>query len=185
MGAQRVRRMFDRVKQTSNPIRSIAELSLLSRSRSADRRLEALVRMRHQIETGGRRPGYLAAARRLVTDGDNDCRWQALIVVGEFIDVDPVAVWQVVRRHGGSPDDDMRMGVATVLLEHLLERNRPRYERLVRREIAAGKSRFADTLASCWDLGLTGRRLPNKRLHPTAPARSRKRLDSRARGRRG
>jgi hypothetical protein len=115
--------------------------------------------MRHQIETDGRlRTGYFSVARRLVRDPDNDCRWQALIVVGEFIDSNPRGVWQVVRRHGASDDADMRMGVATVLLEHLLERDRRRYERLVPKEISAGKALFKHTLAVCWDLGPGGRR---------------------------
>jgi hypothetical protein len=78
----------------------------------------------------------------------------------------------------------MRMGVATVLLEHLLERNRRRYERLVRREIAAGKTLFADTLGSCWDLGPTAR-LPNSRLHPTAASRRRGSSEIMVNGRRG
>ena len=97
MGPKRIHKMFRLVERTDVRC-TVEKIATLARSRSAQRRLEALVRMRHQIRTGGPRVGYLAVARRLVADPDNDCRWQALIVVGEFIDVKPSAVWQVVRR---------------------------------------------------------------------------------------
>ena len=55
-----------------------------------------------------------------------------------------------MKQFGGSPDEDTRTAVATVLLEHLIERAGPRA--LVRaHELVVRSSRFADTLKMCWD----------------------------------
>ena len=98
-----------------------AELRRLTANPVALGRLRALWLMRRQIEERGLRAAYLKLARPLIADEDNDCRWQALIVVGEFIETQPEEVWRVVRKYGASPDEDMREAVACVLLEHLLE----------------------------------------------------------------
>jgi hypothetical protein len=89
---------------------------------------------------------YSRLARPLVADADNDCRWQALIVLGEFVPSDPEAVWPVVLRYGDHSDPDMRSGVATVLLEHLLEHHFVRYWPRVRRMVRQSPTRFGDTL---------------------------------------
>lgn len=85
-------------------------------------RLFGLALARKRIEAGDDPSEYYEFARRLVADADNDCRWQAVIVVGELVDSDPEAVWDVVEQFGDSPDSDMRTAVATVLLEELLDR---------------------------------------------------------------
>ena len=123
--------------------------------------------MHHQMVRTGRRPlAYLAIAKSLVADRDNNCRWQALIVIGDFVNTKPDAVWTVVKRYGDSTNADLRMGVAVCLLEHLLEHRRAHYERLVFREIAAGRHRFADALGSCRDLdpGSAAKRRRDKRI---------------------
>jgi hypothetical protein len=60
-------------------------------------------------------PGHPAA------EGGTDPRWQAIIAVSEFIEDHPEPVWSFIVRWGSSPDDDLRMAVATCLLERLLE----------------------------------------------------------------
>jgi hypothetical protein len=147
--------MFSRIARSRRTL-SLSALDSLSRSASADRRLEALVRIREQTAEGGVRRGYLAIARRLIGDADDDCRWQALIVAGEFIPSEPEAVWQLVRRYGSSDDRDMRAAVATILLEHLLERRRARYRRLVEAEIRKGNRQLEDTFARCWTFARPG-----------------------------
>src|ERR1700674_5907069 len=71
-----------------------------------------------------------------VSDGEDDSRWQAIIEVGEFIDVEPEAVWQFIERWGAHPNEDLRSAIATCLLEHLLERHFhlffPRVQHIVR-----------------------------------------------------
>ena len=110
----------------------------------------SLLLMRKQIREKGLRTAYFDLARKMVEDTTNNCRWQALIVIGEFIETDPEAVWPVVCRYGVSEDDDMRAGVATVLLEHLLEHHQDSYAEEVER-LSAESPLFADTRDRCWD----------------------------------
>jgi hypothetical protein len=128
-------------------------LAKLAASRSPAERLRSLRVMRKQIDDGRRPEDYLPLARPLVGDADNDCRWQALIVVGESIGSDPEAVWGVVCEHGASGDEDMRVGVASVLLEHLLEHHFDEYLPRLAERIGAGCPMLADTLGRCWAFG--------------------------------
>ena len=129
---------------------SFQSIDRLSRSRKAVDRLFALSVIRDRIAQLGLQPKYLRVARRMIADQDNDCRWQALIVVGEFIRSEPEAVWRVVRQYGSSMDQDMRTGVATVLLEHLFEVY-PRYRAEAARVILKGNARLRDTFNMCWN----------------------------------
>lgn len=127
-----------------------ADVEALAQSKQPGDRLLALCAARKRIDAGDSPGLYLEMASRLVADSDNNCRWQAAIVVGESIDTDPEAVWRVVACFGDSPDDDMRDVMATVLLEHLLEHDFDGYMDKVKAEIARGRLGFLDTLASCW-----------------------------------
>lgn len=87
-------------------------------------------------------------------DGDEDPRWQALMRIAEHIEGEPDAVWTFVANWGCHEDDDLRMGVATCLLEHLLEHHFRAIFPLV--ETLCGRSeRFADTFRHCWKFGET------------------------------
>jgi hypothetical protein len=81
-----------------------------------------------------------------------DARWQAIIAVGEFIESEPEAVWEFICRWGCYADEDLRTGIATCLLEHLLEYHFPLYYQRVR-EMALTDPLFADTFLRCWQLG--------------------------------
>jgi hypothetical protein len=131
----------------------LGPLSRLASASRAEERLESLRIMRRQIEAGCRPKDYLDLACHLVGDTDNDCRWQALIVVGEYIETCPDTVWQIVCEHGISQDEDMRDGVATVLLEHLLEHHFDAYFPRLKERIEGGEVLLADTLARCWAFG--------------------------------
>ena len=102
---------------------------------------------------GPMRAEDLLRARALVSHADNDVRWQALIAIAEWIVDQPDEVWPTVVEHGASGDEDMRDGVATVLLEHVLEHHfeayLPRIEQLIRERDAM----YADTLGRCWPFG--------------------------------
>src|SRR4051794_12127373 len=91
---------------------ALSELQRLLGSRRPEQRLLGLVLMRQQLAAGPGARAYLRLARQLILDRDNTCRWQALIVIGEFIGTDPEAVWRVVRRHGRAADADLRAGVS-------------------------------------------------------------------------
>jgi hypothetical protein len=124
----------------------------------ARQRLLALALMRREIAKGASAIEFLPLARGLVEDSDGDCRWQALIVIGESLATNPEEVWLVIRAHGSSEDADLRMGVATILLEDLLENHFEEYFPKIRLEVLRGSARFADTVASCWFDGCEGPR---------------------------
>jgi hypothetical protein len=128
-------------------------LANMATSSDPAQRLLALRRMREQIHTGTSPTDFLSLARPLVADSDNDCRWQALIVVGESVEVAPEIVWDVICEFGGSADEDMRAGVATVLLEHLLEHHLDTYLPKLRQRIESGNALLADTLRQCSAFG--------------------------------
>lgn len=85
-------------------------------------------------------------------DGELDPRWQAIIEVANFIETHPDEVWDFVAEWGGHEQDDLRMAIATCLLEHLLEHH---FEAIFPRVEKAARSNrlFADTFCSCWKFG--------------------------------
>ncbi|MEK6642311.1 MAG: hypothetical protein AABZ08_00250 [Planctomycetota bacterium] len=85
-------------------------------------------------------------------EGKRDPRWQAIIRVGEFVEAQPEPVWEFAHRWGNHAQSDLRMAVATCLLEHLLDRHfELLYPRV--RHAALESPRFADTFDSCWWFG--------------------------------
>lgn len=95
---------------------------------------------------------YFELAKSLISDPHNDCRWQALIVIGEYVESQPEAVWRVIQEFGVSRDEDMRNGIATVLLEHLLEHHLDTYLPKLRKAVRQS-SLLADTLIRCEAFG--------------------------------
>lgn len=99
----------------------------------------------------------LAHAERLLPGvaaphGAPDARWQAIIAIGEFVEREPDAVWQFVRRWGADDDPDVRAAIATGLLEHLLEHHVGTFLPRVEAE-ARSNAAFADTVRRCWAFG--------------------------------
>ena len=84
--------------------------------------------------------------------GKEDPRWQAIIAVGNHVETNPVEVWRFVERWGCHENDDLRMAVATCVLEHLLEHHFdsvfPQVE-----ELAKSDPLFAETVSWCWKFG--------------------------------
>ena len=89
---------------------------------------------------------------RPAPDGQIDPRWQAIIAVGQFIQTEPEAVWAFVERWGKHANDDLRMAIATCLLEHLLEYHFALLFPCVERQVSRSK-RFADTFSHCSKFG--------------------------------
>ncbi len=82
----------------------------------------------------------------------NDPRWQAIIAVGEFVESDPGEVWDFISRWGCHPQQDLRLAVATCLLEHLLELHFGAYFPQVE-QLALSDPLFRDTVRQCWQFG--------------------------------
>jgi hypothetical protein len=82
-------------------------------------------------------------------EGKPDRRWEAIIRVADYIDSRPEEVWRFCLRWGKHPQTDLRMAIACVLLEHLIEQHFELIFPRVRRA-AMQSVRFADTVRSCW-----------------------------------
>ncbi len=93
---------------------------------------------------------YFALAEALIPDRRNTCRWQALIVIGGFIERDPENVWRIICEYGSSNDGDMRTAVAVLLLEELLDWNFRKYFPRAKTRVIGGDRLFAETLSRCW-----------------------------------
>jgi hypothetical protein len=96
----------------------------------------------------------IEAAERLLPGmgapaGGIDPRWQAVIRISEFIESDPQPVWEFVSRWGSDADHDVRMAVATCLLEHLLE-SRFEFCFADMASLAQRDRLFAATVRGCW-----------------------------------
>jgi len=128
----------------------LGDLQGLCRSVHAETRLMGLFLVRREIERLGPKPDYFHLGRTAIDDADNDCRWQGLIIVGEYIPTQALAVWEIIANYGESQDEDMRTGIACVLLEHLLEQDERTY-RPMAEALAARSSLFYKTLGICWN----------------------------------
>lgn len=130
---------------------SVNSLRFMLASSRAHERLTALLIMRRQLRRGQPR-AYLSLARSVVLDLDNNCRWQSLIVVGEFIEYAPEAVWKVAAQHSDSRSSDMRMAVSVLLLEHLLQYDFDTYFQRIVNRIECGAVHMRAMLSCCWGL---------------------------------
>src|SRR6267378_7238627 len=85
-------------------------------------------------------------------DDANDPRWQAIIEVAEFVESEPLQVWEFAKRWGSSDQEDLRLAIATCVLEHLLEHHFellfPKIEAAVR-----GNANLMETLRRCSKFG--------------------------------
>ena len=139
----------------SNLISSISTLSMMCEEPSSDVRLKALIHIRRNIESFGIKDEFFNLALNSIEDSNNNCRWQSLIIIGEFIQTKPEMVWMVVDKYGESPDADMRTAIATVLLEHLLEYHNNKYKKIVEEKVKSSKL-FSDTYSMIWDFNKNG-----------------------------
>jgi hypothetical protein len=89
---------------------------------------------------------------RAAPEGQKDPRWQAIIVIGEFVKEEPEAIWPFVLRWGSHEDEDVRAAIATLLLEHLLEYH---FDLIFPRVQVAARSNkwFGKTTTQCWKFG--------------------------------
>jgi len=85
-------------------------------------------------------------------EDQRDPRWRAIIAVEEYIATEPEAVWDFIRIWGDHPQEDLRLAVATCLLEHLLEYHFTAFFPKVE-QLSASSLFFADTFLTCWRFG--------------------------------
>jgi hypothetical protein len=127
------------------------QLPSLCKSKRVGDRLFALEYMQWLIEKEGPDLELFRLAERMIPDPSNNCRWHAVITVGEMILTYPDRIWRIIKRYGVNRDEDMRVCIGVCLLEHLLELDWPKWSREVR--LMVRRSRFfADTLNCCWSI---------------------------------
>lgn len=97
----------------------LGEIKTLARSTRARDRLRALRVIREQC-LERKLEGHWLVAKSLLRDTNTDVRWQAFIVVGEFMESKPQEVCNIIVTYGASDDEDVRTAVGTVLLEHMI-----------------------------------------------------------------
>nr|WP_309684388.1 hypothetical protein [Armatimonas sp.] len=85
------------------------------------------------------------------SDEVSDPRWQAIITLEPLIESAPEVLWPFIARWGSHPDEDLRMAIATCLLEHLLESHFATYFPRVE-ALAQTNSFFGETFQFCWPL---------------------------------
>jgi hypothetical protein len=129
---------------------SLSKLAEMAASGDVSTRLLALMIARKQIDAGDSPGDYFGFARGLIRDRDNNCRWQAIFVIGESMTTDPDAVWRIIAEYGNSTDEDMRSVIGCALLEELLDLDFEKYFRLSQDQVLNGRHRFLDTIAMCW-----------------------------------
>lgn len=131
---------------------TITEIRELCSSARSDQRLRGLAAMRNQLLDGSPKC-YLKIAEPLLLDRSDRCRWQASIVVGDFLGSDPEAVWGVVDRfvrHGKTRGCDA-LGVAVV--EHLLAQDFSRYFSRLKVLWHDGHDTARELIEYCWAFG--------------------------------
>src|SRR3954471_7630664 len=80
---------------------SMRTLTTMCNSSDKLTRIKAL-RFMFQRSSASTPKAYLTIAERLIPDRSNECRWQALIVVSNFVESDPEDVWRIILKFGNS-----------------------------------------------------------------------------------
>ena len=114
--------------------------------------LNQLFEIRKKIDEGEKPDSFFDLAVANIASTDNDCRWQSLIVLGEFLDAKPEEIWKIILEYGSSDDEDMRTAIATVLLEHYFEHHPDSFEEkfpVIKERIQDGDTNLKFTLRMC------------------------------------
>jgi len=99
-----------------------------------------------------------------VKDNEQDPRWQAIIKIGKYVRSQPEKIWQFTAKWGKHRNEDLRMAVATCLLEHLLQFHFDLIFPKVRYLVFRNRF-FADTFTLCGKFGQTKKADNLKRFH--------------------
>jgi hypothetical protein len=114
---------------------------------SVDDETDGVIDVSQAIERAERiLPGQAAA------EGESDPRWQAIMLIEDFIEEEPDSIWPFILRWGVNHDEDLRTAIGVLLLEDLLEHHFARFFPLVE-EATRRNSNFANTFRKCWKLG--------------------------------
>lgn len=146
----RLSRIMGKVRNSKTP--DVQTIKTDLSSSDSDTRLSALLHIRRSIESSGQQNELFELAKIHITDSDNDCRWQSIIIIGQFLDNRQQDIWEIILHFGSSNDSDMRTAIATILLEHIFEHNPDSFEKRfkdLKEEIQKGNKNLLDTFSLC------------------------------------
>ena len=129
--------------------RDFEAIGCLCRSADADERLMGILLLQ---ESDDESASWFDLAKSMIPDEDNNCRWQAVIAVGDWLKCkQPEWVWEVIQEFGDTEDEDMRAAIGCCLLEHLLEvPHFDHYFPKVRTFAESASPHFLGTMRMCW-----------------------------------
>ena len=86
---------------------------------------------------------------------DEDTRWQAVIALAEHGHCEnaPDVIWPLVVKWGSSENEDVRIAIATCVLEHILEHHFDEYFEKTATLVRGGNQEFGHTFSQCWKFG--------------------------------
>lgn len=85
-------------------------------------------------------------------DGENDPRWQAIMLIEDFVETEPEVILPFVLKWGRHEQEDLRTAIAVLLVEHLLEFHFPSlFPRIEKASLE--DALFADIFLRAWKLG--------------------------------
>ena len=147
MISSELKKALEYVRQHSCPVES--EVEEMCRSEVIRTKLHGILCVRQIVEAGDLSNRWLTIATSHLFDNNADCRWQAFIIVGSYIQTEPDYVWSIVRLLGHCPDKDVQAATATVLMEHLLDSFPDTF--LAEAKVMTNQSPvFARTMSMCW-----------------------------------
>ena len=129
----------------------------LGRSSDPKDRQEALVVGMFLARAEHAGSALLDWAEAFIDDENNECRWLAWELVRVATRNNPDRAWELVQRYSTHEDRDMRMAVACVVLEHLIDEHAD----VILPRVGARLSDplFLDTALNCWVHGEARARL--------------------------
>jgi hypothetical protein len=87
------------------------------------------------------------------TQTDPEAWWAGAVAMGEYCESEPGSIWPLTVKYASHDHAEMRMAIASCVLEHLLEFHFDPYFGLSRDIIRSGNRAFADTFSHCWKVG--------------------------------
>jgi hypothetical protein len=84
--------------------------------------------------------------------GDEKRYWKAAADICEFVQAEPDLIWPLVVKSGSSDEKDLRMAIATCVLEHLLGEHFDDYFLKLEELVNAGNRNLRSTLNFCWKM---------------------------------
>lgn len=105
----------------------------------------------------------IKALEKDLASRDEKKRWKAAADLSDYVEKHPSKLWPLVVKYGSSGNEDLRMAVATCILEHVLQYHFGQYFPKLEKLLLAGNRNLRDTFSSCWKHGQSESKKNSKR----------------------